>query len=329
MTGAVLAYRTLGLGDLFTAVPALRGLRRAFPDRDLVLATPSWLAPLVDLIDAVDRLRVTPERGSVTGRFDVAVNLHGRGPQSTQIVADVEPGRLIAFDASGVEWRADEHEVHRWCRLLQEHGIACDPTDLDVPIPHADVARGVTVVHVGAKAPARRWVPARFAAVARALPDVVITGDDDERPTAERVAAEAGLSDDRVLAGRVDLREFAALVGHARAVVTGDTGVQHLATAFRTPSVVLFGPVPPSEWGPPPERTEHIALWAGRRGDPHGRRTDPGLLAIGVEDVLAAYETLADRGHVRDRFVHRARMRDDGVRRTFDANDGERPRGKQ
>ena len=71
----------------------------------------------------------------------------------------------------------------------------------------------------------------------------------------------------------------------------GDTGVAHLATALRTPSVVLFGPTSPALWGPPPDRPWHRALWAGTSGDPHGQRPDPGLLAIGVDQVT---EALAD-----------------------------------
>ena len=66
----------------------------------------------------------------------------------------------------------------------------------------------------------------------------------------------------------------------------------HVATATGTPSVVLFGPVPPSEWGPP-TLSRHVALWAGRRGDPHGSTVDPGLLRLSVDDVLAAVEELA------------------------------------
>ena len=69
-------------------------------------------------------------------------------------------------------------------------------------------------------------------------------------------------------------------------MLCGDTGVAHLATAFGTPSVVLFGPTPPAEWGPPPERPQHVVLHRGGRGDPHADEPDPGLLAITVEDVL-------------------------------------------
>ena len=54
----------------------------------------------------------------------------------------------------------------------------------------------------------------------------------------------------------------------------------------------VFGPVPPAEWGPPPERTRHRALWAGRRGDPHGDAPDPGLLELGPEEVSRALDAL-------------------------------------
>jgi ADP-heptose:LPS heptosyltransferase len=79
-------------------------------------------------------------------------------------------------------------------------------------------------------------------------------------------------------------------VAHAGRVLCGDTGVAHLATAYGTPSVVLFGPTPPSEWGPPPGRTRHRVLWSGGRGDPHAATPDAGLLAITVDDVLGALD---------------------------------------
>lgn len=70
----------------------------------------------------------------------------------------------------------------------------------------------------------------------------------------------------------------------------GDTGVGHLATAYRTPSVLLFGPVSPALWGPPPHRTEHTVLTGGGRhdGDPHGTTPHPSLLDIDAGRVVSA-----------------------------------------
>jgi ADP-heptose:LPS heptosyltransferase len=91
-----------------------------------------------------------------------------------------------------------------------------------------------------------------------------------------------------VLAGHGDLAHLALVVAAAARVVCADTGVAHLATALGTPSVVLFGPEPPSRWGPPPDRPWHRALWAGRRGDPRGASLDRGLALLTVDDVIAA-----------------------------------------
>jgi ADP-heptose:LPS heptosyltransferase len=115
----------------------------------------------------------------------------------------------------------------------------------------------------------------------------VVTGNAEEVPLARRVAELAGLPPERMLAGRTCLADLIDLVSRSRLVVCGDTGVAHLATAFCVPSVVLFGPVSPALWGPPPG-WRHVALWAGRNGDPHGERPDPGLLKIEVSEVVDA-----------------------------------------
>jgi ADP-heptose:LPS heptosyltransferase len=103
------------------------------------------------------------------------------------------------------------------------------------------------------------------------------------------VAREAGLDPGAVLAGRTTLRQLTALVAGATLVVCGDTGIAHLATALGTPSVILFGPTSPLQWGPP-EGRRHRALWKGTTGDPHATEPDAGLLGIGVGEVLEAID---------------------------------------
>jgi ADP-heptose:LPS heptosyltransferase len=311
----LVVLRALGLGDLLTAVPALRALADAFPGHRLVLGAPASLAPLALATGAVDEVVGTDLRaagGPAPDRpldprlrgADVAVNLHGRGPQSHRLLLALDPGRLIAFAhpqaaADGPLWRDDEHEVPRWCRLLSSCGIASDPRRLGLevdadPLPGA---AGATLLHPGAAAPARRWPLERWAAVARvehgAGRRVLVTGGPGEVEDARRVASAAGLPGGSVVAGRTDLLGLAATVAAAGRVVCGDTGVAHLATAVGTPSVVLFGPVPPDRWGPPADRPQHRALWAGRTGDPHADVLDPGLASIDVPTVLAALADLA------------------------------------
>lgn len=306
--GRVVVLRALGLGDLLTAIPALRGLRAAFGGARITLAAPAVLRPLAALSGAVDEVADTAPLSPLDSRLhhpDVAVNLHGRGPQSTGLLLATGPRRLIAFGLRGLpEWRAEEHEVARWCRLLTEAGIPADPDALyldprgldrpAVPSPRP----GAVIIHPGAASGARRWPAGRWAEVARALAGcgrpVVLTGTTRERPLARQVAARAGLPGDSVLAGRTGLDTLAALTASAALVLSGDTGLAHLAAAFARPAVTLAGPVPPRLWGPPP-RPWHRVLWAGRVGDPHAARPDPGLLALQPGEVItAARELLTD-----------------------------------
>jgi hypothetical protein len=282
----------------------------------VVLATPEALAPLALATGAVDEVLPAHGLGPISGAFapEVAVNLHGRGPQSHELLRGLGPGRLVAFRSAearydeGPAWQAGEYEVARWCRMLAGHGMPADPRDLSLAAP-ATALPGRVVVHAGAAHARRRWPVERFAAVARALAgageQVVLTGSGGEAALAEQVRVAAGLPGTAVLAGRTGVMELAGIVAAARLVVCGDTGVAHLATAFGTPSVVLFGPVSPAEWGPPPDRPDHVALWpahAGARqvgeGEPgHGGPVDadapdPVLLATAVADVLTAAERL-------------------------------------
>ncbi|HEV2068898.1 MAG TPA: glycosyltransferase family 9 protein, partial [Acidimicrobiales bacterium] len=74
----------------------------------------------------------------------------------------------------------------------------------------------------------------------------------------------------------------------------GDTGVAHVATALAVPSVVIFGPTSPAEWGPPISGP-HQALWAGQTGGALAEEPFPGLLEVSVADVLAALADLPQR----------------------------------
>ncbi|GAA1625286.1 glycosyltransferase family 9 protein [Georgenia ruanii] len=324
--GDVLVLRALGLGDALTGIAPLRGVRRAWPRRRIVLAAPAgvggWLRGL-GVVDAVlpttavetlDGVRLDPA-GLRPGH--VAVNLHGRGPQSHRVLAATHPARLVAFANAeaghdGPPWRTGEHEVTRWCRLVRSAGGACDAEDLRLPVPPGP--RTTVVLHPGAASAARRWPVRRWSALARRLVaaghQVLLTGSAGEADVCGEVLAGASAGGTpveasgaapangprttppiRSLTGTLDLSDLADVVGRARLVVCGDTGVAHLATALGTPSVLLFGPVSPAAWGPAVDPHLHTVLWHGDgAGDPHGTTVDPALAAIGADEAWAAVE---------------------------------------
>lgn len=296
-----LVVRALGLGDFLTGLPAIRLIRHALPAHQLVLAADQRFQPLLPLIGYLDELYPSAELMPLTG-FDrpvaVGIDLHGNGIASRRLVAELRPGRLIGFGnlrdgLAGPDWRPAEHEVRRWCRLVRtalgpaRDVPACRPAGC-VERPAATVSDELTVLHPGAAAPSRRWPVDRFVAVGRALIEaghrVVVTGTGSEAALVDAVAAPTGAEPLVAL----PLLELFSLVAAARLVVSGDTGIAHLAVNYRTPSVTLFGPVSPALWGPPPD-PRHVALWHGTGcGDPHGNQVDPALLRISVAEVLEA-----------------------------------------
>lgn len=304
-----LVLRALGLGDFLTGLPAMQLIRRALPEHEIVLAAPEVFAPFVELLPAVDRLFPRGELQSLTdfgSPVDVGIDLHGKGPESRRLLADLQPRRVVGFadpaaGLAGPPWWPDEHEVRRWRRLVTR---AFEIRSVPVESAHPGVAgslrvpelgalpSGVTIVHPGAAALARRWPTDRFAAVidrlGRAGHRVVITGGPAEAELVQHICADT----EAVPMLDLSLLELAALVANARLLVCGDTGVAHLASAYRTRSVLLFGPVSPRLWGPP-AGPRHLVLWHGDgTGDPHGATPDQALLRITAAEVLRAVAAL-------------------------------------
>lgn len=303
----VLVLRALGLGDFLTGVPALRLIRLALPKAAISLAAPAHLgaiardAGIVDSVVDYDGLIDLPPLPAGVARPHIAIDLHGNGPASRSVLAALAPDRLIAYTTepspvgTGV-WNPHEHEVKRWCRLIADAlGVPADAAgdvlgSLPLPQLPSHLPAGAIVVHPGAGAPSRQWPAERFAAVASELRrygrPVLVTGSSIEHAIVQRVA---GASGGRALT-RLSLPELFGVVGRAALVVSGDTGVAHVASTFGTPSVVLFGPVPPQLWGPPPLRI-HRAIFLRTNddppGDPHADRPDPALLRIPVSMVVA------------------------------------------
>lgn len=304
----LLVLRALKLGDLLVSVPGIKALRRAFPEHRLILAMPGWLEPIIDLVPGVDALLPTPGLDHPlplpAGRIDTAVNFHGNGPESRGALELLQARRRIGHASpgwDGPEWRDDINERERWARLVREHGYEADAADVAIDVPETPSVRpGAAVLHVGAFYGSREWPVERFGAVARAMieegREVVFSGSGKERPRAIAAAEAAGAPESAVLAGELDLSGFAALIADASVVVSADTGAAHLATAYRRPSVVIFGPAEPRHWGPPADGP-HVVLTdeSLRVGDTFGSEPDPALLAVTVDDVLEAVDGLAAR----------------------------------
>lgn len=136
------------------------------------------------------------------------------------------------------------------------------------------------------------WPPERYGALHRELARLtglrgVISFGPNERPLAEAARRAAGSPEPAVL--DMDVAQLMALVRRARLVVAGDSGPLHLAVAFGTPVVGLYGPTAPERNGP--FSPADIVVRNAGPGDMtlrRGNQYSPAMLSITVEQVVAA-----------------------------------------
>jgi ADP-heptose:LPS heptosyltransferase len=336
----VAVFRALYLGDLLCSIPALNALDRRFPDAEITLISLPWARELAERLPAVDRfmefagypgLAETPyDEGRTAAfldsvcqrRFDLAIQLHGSGEITNELVARFGAGATIGFGPPGdrrlsavLPWREDEHEIARWLRLVALLGGGSADSQIDVPIADGErrrvdrllaapgIGRGPLVgLHCGSKLESRRWPIERFAELGDNLARrhgarIVLTGGEGERHLAASMRALMH-TEPVDLIGKTDLGAFLALVDRLDLLVTNDTGASHVAAATGTPSVVLFGPSRPSRWAPL-DRARHAVIdartVAGADLDDDGQ-----LRRLPVELVLEACERLLGGPSARD-----------------------------
>jgi ADP-heptose:LPS heptosyltransferase len=203
----IAVFRALVLGDLLCAVPALRALRRAYPESTITLIGLRWAGSLVQRLDCVDELmpfpgfpglpETPPDVAALPGflaaaqarRFDLALQMHGSGTLTNPLVATLGARRNAGFHGPGayrpdpqlfIPWPEQGHEIERCLALTDALQLPRQGTQLEFPLRAQDRQRlkalwpqhapgRYVVVHPGSQLPSRRWPVERFARVADAL----------------------------------------------------------------------------------------------------------------------------------------------------------------
>ncbi len=283
----------------------------------------SWLDPYRRLFHGARALR---------GRFDVALIMRFDHWWGGWLAAEARiPHRvgyatplLTPFLTHPLPYRPGRHEVAHNLALCgvwgpsapaapERHPLHFRPSPADVEaLEVLQVPAGsgpLVAVHPGSGAPVKRWLPQKWAALLDHLHQhhgarLVITGSGAERPLAHEIA-ERTTAPVRLLAGQTTLGQLAALFAQCDLVVGPDCGPLHLAVAVGTPTVHLYGPVDPAQFGPwgPAERHRvvveplpcqfcHRLDWPEEHLEDH-----PCVTGIPLERVLAEVDALLKGQH--------------------------------
>lgn len=155
--------------------------------------------------------------------------------------------------------------------------------------------------------PAKRWPASHFAGLAALLGQpALLLGSGKERALCDEIVALAPAAHLINLAGKTSLDQAVALIAAARAVVSNDSGLMHVAAGLGVPQVAVFGSSSPEHTPPLSDRAQVIWLKRDPNYQPaldcapcferecplgHGRC----LVDVSPQRVLLALQAVADQ----------------------------------
>jgi ADP-heptose:LPS heptosyltransferase len=125
----------------------------------------------------------------------------------------------------------------------------------------------------GASTLSRMWFPDRFAELGRRLinshPElkIIITGSPEEYENCRKIADAIG-EKAVVSAGKIPLKYIPSLLKRFKVLMTGDTGIMHIAVAVGTPVIALFAVADAKKSGPYYNMEKHIVIQKERTCEP-------------------------------------------------------------
>jgi ADP-heptose:LPS heptosyltransferase len=276
---------------LILTLPALRQIRRAYPDARIELrgvlpqaklATPEYV-DRVERVDAAELAplfvdeKLPPSLCDRLNRFDLAVNFFADA--SSVITRNLFRAGVRTVVGGPKRSSPETHQIYYLASVLESLRLT-----LSDPVPVLAVgprpARAARLAfHLGSGSPQKNWPVARWVELIRQcesiFEDFLLIGGEADEDAVRAFLAHSDCRRLKTLLG-ADLVELSGALSACIAFAGHDTGISHLAAAVGTPTVALFGPTDPNIWAPLGRHVRVIRAPGGK------------MESIPVRDVAAA-----------------------------------------
>jgi heptosyltransferase-2 len=267
------------VGDSVLAIPAMKAMRKSFPEAEITLLVRPWVAGIYSAAHFIDRLWTEPRptglrdwirlAGTIRkNHFDLALLF----PNSFESAAMIFLGGVrqrVGYATDGRTWLltnslrpsgARRHQIHYYLDLAGAVSADIVQPSIDIEASAEEKAQAATLLQAegiardrpylvlnpgAAYGSAKRWGEDRFAQAGEQLAseldlDVVIVGLETERPVAEAIQQRMGRRV-AVLNGKTSLETLIGVIAQSSLVLTNDSGPMHIAAALGIPTVAIFG----------------------------------------------------------------------------------------
>jgi ADP-heptose:LPS heptosyltransferase len=281
-----LIIRFSSIGDIILITPVVRCLKQQLAGMEIHFLTKKQYLPILEANPYIDKLyvieqtidEVIPELKSEN--YDQIIDLHknfrSKGailklhkPSTTFNKINIEKWMIVNLKINRLP---NIHIVDRCFQAVENIGVKNDNQGLDYFIPTKDEVdvkllptshqSGYIGWVIGAKFKTKAYPEEKIIEVCRKIEKpVVILGGPEDADMGDRIKSEIG---ERIYnsCGKFNLNQSASLVKQADKIITNDTGLMHVAAAFKKEIISLWGNTIP-EFGmypymPENENSSHI-----------------------------------------------------------------------
>ena len=272
-------------GDVLFSTPALRALRKKYPDSFIACLVPPRVQNILQNNPHLNEVMTYDDRTPLLafwrsaavvvkirkGNFDAAILFH-RSASKARFAALAGIQKRISFD----DYPPPDKRLHRidhYLYLLERAGIPSDGRRMEYfPDPAAEASLKkllpqdgpYAVLHAGGNWDLKRWPAESFVQWIRLWQKefkhrIVLCGTAPEMPLAEKIGTNFSKDEVLSLCGKTNFDELAFLLKNAALLLSNDSGPIHLAATQGTRILGLFGPTSPAITGPVSDAPMKIA----------------------------------------------------------------------
>ena len=267
----ILIIRFSSIGDIVLTTPVIRCLKQQLPDAEIHYLTKYAYRAIVEYNPYLDKVHflhddVAPVIEDLKKEnFDYIIDLHHnlrtmKVKRALHKVPSYSFNKLNiqkwVFTALKINMMPDVHIVDRYLKTVQKLGVRNDGQGLDYFIPERDKvpdndipaaqSLGYVGIVIGAAHSTKKLPIKKLQELcAKINHPIVLMGGSEDRDMGNEIAAI-----DKVKiynsCGKFSINESADLVRRARVIITHDTGLMHIAAAFKKPVISIWGNTVPA-----------------------------------------------------------------------------------
>lgn len=265
----ILIVRFSSIGDIVLTSPVVRCLKMQLPETEIHFLTKKVFGGILSENPNISKVHtISSSVREVSDalkkeNFDFIVDLHGNirslqikkmlgKPSSTFKKLNFKKWMLVSFKYDKMP---EKHIVDRYMETVSGLGVINDNKGLDYFIPEVDRIDVSTlpITHqkeyicfvIGAKHFTKKLPAEKIIAICKSLnhPIVLIGGKEDES-IGDKIRAEIGESIYNAC-GKFNLNQSASVVQQSKQVISHDTGMMHIAAAFKKDILSVWGSTVP------------------------------------------------------------------------------------